>query len=100
MVSKCFQQLRKLLGIKPIITPSKDKQKVHYEQIAEVINAHRNAPQVALINKLNPIIRGWANYYATQVSKVAYRDQDYLTWFTGVQEWETTLKCLRRWQHC
>jgi RNA-directed DNA polymerase len=68
----------KLLGIKPIITPSKEKQKVHYEQIAEVINAHRNAPQVALIKKLNPIIRGWANYYATQVSKVAYCDQDYL----------------------
>jgi RNA-directed DNA polymerase len=68
----------RLLGIKPIITPSKDKQKVHYEQIAEVINAHRNAPQVALIKKLNPIIRGWANYYATQVSKVAYCDQDYL----------------------
>ncbi len=67
-----------LLGLKPIITPSKHKQKVHYEQIAEVINAHRNAPQVALINKLNPVIRGWANYYATQVSKVAYSDQDYL----------------------
>ena len=68
----------RLLGIKPIITPSKDKQKVHYERIAEVITAHKNAPQEALIKKLNPMIRGWANYYATQVSKVAYCDQDYL----------------------
>jgi RNA-directed DNA polymerase len=68
----------RLLGIKPIITPSKDKLKVHYERIAEVINAHKNAPQEALIKKLNPMIRGWANYYATQVSKVAYCDQDYL----------------------
>ncbi|WP_298913661.1 group II intron maturase-specific domain-containing protein, partial [uncultured Nostoc sp.] len=31
-----------------------------------------------LIGKLNPIIRGWANYYSCVVSKDAYRHQDYL----------------------
>ncbi|MEH2320277.1 group II intron reverse transcriptase/maturase [Nostoc sp.] len=49
-------------GFKTIITPSKQKQKVHYEQIANVIEAHKAAPQAALISHLNPIIRGWANY--------------------------------------
>jgi len=65
-------------GFKTIITPSKQKQKVHYDQIARVIEAHKAAPQAALISRLNPIIRGWANYYATVVSKVAYSDIDHL----------------------
>jgi RNA-directed DNA polymerase len=63
-------------GFKTIITPSRDKQKVHYDQIASLIEAHKAAPQAALISRLNPIIRGWANYYATVVSKVAYSDID------------------------
>lgn len=65
-----------ILGLKTIITPSKQKQKVHYDQIAEVIKTHMAAPQAALISRLNPIIKGWANYYATVVSKVAYADID------------------------
>jgi RNA-directed DNA polymerase len=68
----------KLLGFKTIITPSKEKQKIHYEQVANTTYAHRTATQKALIGKLNPIIRGWANYYSTVVSKEAYTHQDYL----------------------
>ncbi|MDZ7960184.1 MAG: group II intron reverse transcriptase/maturase [Aulosira sp. DedQUE10] len=67
-------------GFKTIITPSKQKQKVHYEHIARVIEAHKAAPQAALITHLNPIIRGWANYYATVVSKETYSDIDHLTY--------------------
>ena len=69
-----------ILGFKTIITPSKQKQKVHYDHIASSIEAHKAAPQAALISHLNPIIRGWANYYATVVSKVAYSDIDDLTY--------------------
>jgi RNA-directed DNA polymerase len=65
-------------GFKTIITPSKQKQKVHYDQIASIIEAHKAAPQAALISRLNPIIRGWANYYATVVSKATYSEIDYL----------------------
>ncbi|MFN6438126.1 MAG: group II intron reverse transcriptase/maturase [Nostoc sp. DedSLP01] len=67
-----------LLGFKTIITPSKEKQKVHYDEIASIIESHKAAPQAALINRLNPIIRGWANYYATVVSKEAYKEIDNL----------------------
>src|ERR671932_331044 len=42
-------------GFKTIITPGKQKQKVHYDQIASVIEAHTAAPQAALISRLNPI---------------------------------------------
>jgi RNA-directed DNA polymerase len=65
-------------GFKTIITPSKKKQKVHYDHIASVIEAHKSAPLAALINHLNSIIRGWANYYATVVSKDTYAELDYL----------------------
>ncbi|MEA5500942.1 group II intron reverse transcriptase/maturase [Limnoraphis robusta] len=66
------------LGFKTIITPSKEKQKVHYDKIAAVIEAHKTAPQAALISRLNPIIRGWANYYSTVISKEAFSDLDSL----------------------
>jgi RNA-directed DNA polymerase len=34
-----------LLGFKTIITPSKEKVKVHYDKIAEVISSHRQRPK-------------------------------------------------------
>ena len=69
---------KQLLGFKTIITPSKEKVKVHYDKIADVISRHKAAPQSALIKHLNPIIRGWANYYSTVVSKVTYAELDNL----------------------
>jgi len=68
------------LGFKTIITPSKPKVKAHLAKIAEVIDRHQNAPQTALISRLNPIIRGWSNYYSTVVSKETFGKCDYLTY--------------------
>jgi RNA-directed DNA polymerase len=59
----------KPLGFKTIIKPSKEKIKIHYDRIAEVIDQHKAAPQAALITRLNPIVRGWVNYYRTVISK-------------------------------
>lgn len=67
-------------GFKTIITPSMKKQKVHYDNIAKVITAHNAAPQAALISRLNPIIRGWTNYYSTVVSKDIFSKMDHLTY--------------------
>jgi RNA-directed DNA polymerase len=67
-----------LLGFTTIITPNSQKLKIHYEKIVSTINAHKSAPQAALIRNLNPMIRGWANYYSTVVSKKAYGQLDYL----------------------
>ncbi|GAC1489371.1 MAG: group II intron reverse transcriptase/maturase [Chamaesiphon sp.] len=66
------------LGFKTIITPSKEKMKVHYDRVASIIESHKTVPQAALIGHLNPVIRGWANYYSTVVSKKAYSEQDHL----------------------
>jgi RNA-directed DNA polymerase len=67
-----------LLGFKTIITPSQEKVKVHYDKIAAVIDSHKARPQTALIKHLNPIIRGWSNYYSTVVSKETYSSLDNL----------------------
>ena len=56
------------LGFKTIIKPSDESTKKHYAQIAKVIGKHKAAPQLALISELNPIIRGWSNYYKTVCS--------------------------------
>ena len=71
---------KKLLGFGTIITPSSQKVKVHYEKIVSTINAHKSAPQSALIRNLNPIIRGWANYYSTGTSKETYSHLDMLVY--------------------
>ena len=60
------------LGFKTLIKPSDKSVKRHYAQIAEVIKRHNSAPQSALISKLNPIIRGWSNYYKTCCSQETY----------------------------
>jgi RNA-directed DNA polymerase len=62
----------KILGFKTIITPSKDSQKRHYRKVAEVINKSRGLNQATLIKKLNPIIRGWCNYFSTVVSQKVF----------------------------
>ena len=76
------------LGFKTIITPSKQKVKTHLIKIAEVIDTHKTAPQAALISKLNPIIRGWSNYYSTVVSKDTYTKVDRLT-YDKLRAWAT-----------
>jgi len=60
------------LGFNTLITPSQAKIKVHLAKIAKVIDTHKTAPQATLISKLNPIIRGWSNYYSTVCSKETY----------------------------
>lgn len=70
----------KPLGFKTLITPSKVKIKTHLDKIAEVVDSHKTAPQAALISRLNPIIRGWSNYYSTVVSKKTFNKVDQLTY--------------------
>ncbi|MCC5612291.1 HNH endonuclease [Nostoc sp. CHAB 5834] len=68
------------LGFKTLIKPSKKAIKKHYDAIALIIDAHKAAPQAALIAKLNPIIRGWVNYYSTVVSKETFSTLDHMVY--------------------
>jgi RNA-directed DNA polymerase len=68
------------LGFKTLIKPSKKKIQEHYLKIAEIIKKNNAAHQAALISQLNPLIRGWSNYYKIVVSKEAFADIDRLIW--------------------
>ena len=61
-----------ILGFKTIITPNKESQKRHYRKVAEIINKSRGVNQATLIKNLNPIIRGWCNYFSTVVSQKVF----------------------------
>jgi RNA-directed DNA polymerase len=76
------------LGFKTIITPTKKASKVHQEKIKSIILKHRSSPQAALIKDLNPIIKGWANYFSKSDIKTVGESsrQDNLTYLK-----------LRRW---
>ncbi|MDJ1174740.1 group II intron reverse transcriptase/maturase [Roseofilum capinflatum] len=66
------------LGFKTIIKPSKKAIQTHYRKLKEIIEMHISAPQEALIRHLNPVIRGWSNYYSTIVSKEVFSYLDNL----------------------
>lgn len=67
------------LGYKTIITPSLEKQKAHTDRIGAIIKQHKDAPKAALIARLNPVIRGWSNYYAPVVCKRIFQSVDHIT---------------------
>lgn len=54
----------KLLGFRTLITPSKEKCNTHQEKLHNLVLKHgKGMSQDALIRKINPVIRGWANYF-------------------------------------
>jgi len=75
-----------LLGYKNLIKPSKEKVLLHSDKLNEIVREHKSKPQMALINALNPVIKGWCNYYSTVVSKKAFSTLSYFTYLK-----------LRRW---
>lgn len=63
-------------GHKTIITPTKDATSRHKKKLSDIIDKLKTAPQKELIGALNPVIRGWANYYATVNSNETFRAID------------------------
>ncbi len=58
----------RLLGYILFIKPSRTAIQRHIQRLRELIAQYRHAPQFLLIRALNPVIRGWCNYYSTVVS--------------------------------
>jgi RNA-directed DNA polymerase len=48
----------------------------HVYRLRKIVATHTAVPQSAIINRLNPVIRGWANYYSRVVSKDTYSKMD------------------------
>jgi len=67
-------------GFKTPIKPSSKSIKTHYWRLANICDSHKNAPVGSLIAKLNPIIKGWANYFSAVVSKKIFNKLDSILW--------------------
>ena len=77
---------REILGFKTIIKPSKDKIKAHLKKVSEIIRKHQSSPQIVLIRELNPILKGWTNYYSTVCSKKVFSYCNYVL-FSQLKRW-------------
>jgi len=69
--------IRKYNG-KLLIKPSKKSQKKMTEKLHGVIFSNKSAAQGLLIEILNPIIRGWGNYFRHAVSKEVFAKIDHI----------------------
>jgi RNA-directed DNA polymerase len=52
--------------------PQKEKVQQHLRQIKEILDTHKQAKVEYVIKTLNPIIRGWANYYRHSAATDTY----------------------------
>ena len=66
------QQLRKY-GEKLIITPSKSSVKSIITKIKQIAKSYLGHATSKMIEELNPVIRGWANYHRHVCSKETFR---------------------------
>ena len=71
---------------KLLIKPSKKNVHAFLEKVRAIVKANKALPAGKLIAKLNPIIRGWANYHRHGVSKKAFSSVD-----------EEIYQTIRRW---
>jgi len=70
--------------------PSKKAVKRHLKHIKTVISRNKQIKADELVSKLNPIIKGWANYYCYSSAKETFNYIDYRIW-QMLWQW-----CLRR----
>ena len=63
-----------------LMKPSKANVKAHLDKIREVIEANKTAKQADLISRLNPVLRGWANYHSHVVAKETFARVDATVW--------------------
>ena len=73
-------------GFKTLISPSREAQQRHLLALKEVISRSKCFSQNILIAQLNPIIRGWCNYYSSSCAKRIFSKMDHLT-FKKLLRW-------------
>ena len=71
---------RKYKG-KLLIKPSKKNVKAFYSKVRGILKTHISVKQEDLIAKLNPVLRGWAQYHQPVVAKEAFSRMDGLIYW-------------------
>ncbi len=64
-------------GEKLLITPAKSKVKRLRQKISQVIQSALGCTQEKLLRQLNPLLRGWANYYRNGAARRTFDKLDY-----------------------
>jgi RNA-directed DNA polymerase len=57
------------------------KKEAFKSKVKEIFKEHRSSPLELLIDKLNPVIRGWGYYYRFVNSKVIFSELDTYIWY-------------------
>ncbi|HAA27035.1 MAG TPA: group II intron reverse transcriptase/maturase [Cyanobacteria bacterium UBA8553] len=73
-------------GFKTLIKPQKEEVQAHHQKLADIIKEMAAMPQQAIITRLNPVIRGWSNYYSGVVSKETFGKLDALLYW-NLRNW-------------
>ena len=63
-----------------VTQPSKKNIKAFLQKIRDVLRARKAASQAEVIEKLTPIVRGWANYHRSQMASKAFAQCDHQIW--------------------
>ena len=64
-----------------LIKPSKKNVRAFYEKVKGIVRTHLMVKQADLIQKLNPVLRGWAQYHHPVVAKETFSKVDSLLWW-------------------
>ncbi|WOB06252.1 group II intron reverse transcriptase/maturase [Piscinibacter gummiphilus] len=64
-----------------LIKPSKKNVQAFYSKVKGIVKANAMVKQVDLIQLLNPVLRGWAQYHHPVVAKETFRRLDSLLWW-------------------
>ncbi len=75
---------RKYSDGKLLVKPSKDSIKAFKYKIKQIFKKYRASSLTVLIAKLNPVIRGWGNYYRFVNSKKIFSALDKYIWYKSL----------------
>jgi len=75
-------------GDKLLITPAKSKVQTLRQKISLMLKSALGLSQEALLRKLNPLLRGWANYYRNGAAKRTFSKLDYHV-YRRINRWIT-----------
>ena len=65
MLFRSLRYLRSLSGVwRPHYTPKLKKRTALMRELKEVFRRYRSQPIERVINLINPVLRGWVNYFA------------------------------------
>lgn len=76
----CSVKLYGARNPKLLIKPHPEKVQALKNKLKEIVAKYKGRTPTGLIKELNPIIRGWANYYRAFVSSEVFSDLDHFMW--------------------